>query len=74
MWDTLIFAWCGVVRVLGVLCVVGASSSPPWTPSRCGWRDCDPAAGALPVTRTVRPLPSPKYPISVRRDGGGYAR
>ena len=71
MRDTLILAWCCVVRVLGVVRVAGASSSPPWTCSRCGWRDCDPAAGALPDTRTVGPLPSPKYPISVRRDGGG---
>ncbi len=74
MWDTLTFAWCCVLRELPVLCVAGASSSPLWTPSRCGWRDCDAAAGTLPVTRTVRPLPSPKHPISVRRDGGGCVR
>ncbi len=74
MRNTLIFAWCCVVRVLSVLRVAGASSFPRWTPLRCGWRDCEPAAGALPVTRTVRPLPSPKYSISVRRDGGGCVR
>ncbi len=66
MGDTLIIAWCCVVRVLSVLRVVGASSSFPWTCSRCGWRDWYPAAGALPDTRTVGPLPSPKHPISVR--------
>ena len=48
MRDTLIFAWRCVVRVLRVLRVVGASSSPLWTCSRCGWRVCDPGGGRPP--------------------------
>jgi hypothetical protein len=47
-----------------VCCTCCASSYLPWTCSRCGRRDCDPAAGALPVTRTVGPLPSPKTRFS----------
>ena len=48
MRSILIFAWCCVLRELPVLRVVGASSSPLWTCSRCGWRVCDPGGGRPP--------------------------
>jgi hypothetical protein len=35
------------------------------------WTRLVPSGVHLPDTWTVRPLPSPQYPISVRCDGGG---